>query len=245
MDSDQAAAGLAEMAEALDDKARQDARVACCCALSAGLSEVGRVLWVGGYIVGPDHVAGDSPFDFGSDATVGLATVAQVGAELLGGVVTLLPLGNRYAALALIRQLVEVEYLAWAFANDEEEAADWLRSSREKRMRRWQPRHLRERSNGQFRGSDYARHCDIGGHPTPESRHALPDHTEGVQAGLCWHEAATHGVSVWRYVADAGDRLGFGPVLQELSVREVVESAVDSWRSADRPRAGSAEAVGK
>ncbi len=45
-----------------------------------------------------------SPFAFGSDATVGLATVAQVGAELLRGGrgSALLPLGNRYAALALI-----------------------------------------------------------------------------------------------------------------------------------------------
>lgn len=55
----------------------------------------------------------------------------------------------------------------------EDEAADWLRSSRDDRLRRWQPRHMRDRSNGRFRGSDYALHCDLGGNPTREGPRLL------------------------------------------------------------------------
>jgi phage/plasmid primase-like uncharacterized protein len=47
---------------------------------------------------------------------VGVATVAQISGELGAGAVALLEAGNNYAAAALIRQLVEVEYLASAFA---------------------------------------------------------------------------------------------------------------------------------
>ncbi len=223
-----------DLATALNDAGSQAARVACCSASGLALAEVGRVLWVGGYIVGPDRAAGESPFAFGSDATVGLATVAQVGAELLGGVGALLPLGNRYAALALIRQLVEVEYLAWAFAEDEPEAASWLRSSPQERRRRWQPGHLRARSAGRFRSTDYGRHCEMGGHPTPDARRALPDHIDGFPTELCWYEATSHGVRIWEYVQAAAEKLGYGELLDGLSSTTSLAPAVARWRESDR-----------
>jgi hypothetical protein len=85
-------------------------------AIAAAMRAGGRLLWVGGALVGPYRAEGKSPFAFGSDATVGLATVLQIAGELVTGAVTLLEENNRYAAAALLRQLVEVEYLAWAFA---------------------------------------------------------------------------------------------------------------------------------
>jgi hypothetical protein len=75
----------------------------------------------------------------------------------------LLDNGNLYAAAALLRQLVEVEYLAWAFAEDDEEAAAWLRSTKEERTKFWQPRltSLGKRSAGRFKGG-FLQH-----HPVP------------------------------------------------------------------------------
>ncbi|MDT0263407.1 hypothetical protein [Jatrophihabitans lederbergiae] len=157
-----------------------------------------------------------------------------MGAELLGGVAVLLPLGNRYAALALIRQLVEVEYLAWAFVEDEPEAANWLRSTPQERRRRWQPGQLRARSAGRFRGTDYGRHCEMGGHPTPDARRALPDHVDRFPVGLCWYEAATHGVSIWEYVKAAAEKLGYGDVIEGLSSATSLDPAVATWRASDR-----------
>src|SRR6266851_2235856 len=147
-----------------DDDSSRSARLSFVTALGPAFHSVGRILWTGGYIIGGDRVGGRSPFGFGSDAVVGLAIVAQTAGELCSGMALLLGHGNDYSAAALLRQLVEVEYLAWAFAEDEDEAAEWLRSTRDERLQRWQPRHMRDRSAGRFRGSDYALHCELGGH---------------------------------------------------------------------------------
>jgi hypothetical protein len=192
--------------------------------LSDVFRAAGQLLWVAGALVGPDRVTGRSPFGFGNDRVVGLAVVAQVGGELCAGAVTLLDVGNLYATAALLRQLVEVEYLAWAFAEDDEEAAAWLRSTKEERMQIWQPRHVRGRSAGRFRAQDYGHHCDIGGHPTPDARRALPDH-ETIPACVWWGELATHGAGAWGYIARAAEKLGHP--LKGTALEEVVAA----WRS--------------
>src|SRR4051812_19922762 len=115
-------------AEIRDNEESIQGRSLLVSALGPGFLEFGRFLWVGGYMIGGDRVVGRSPFGFGSDTVVGLAIVAQIAGELAAGAALLLEAGNDYSAAALIRQLVEVEYLAWAFAEDEGEAAEWLRS---------------------------------------------------------------------------------------------------------------------
>jgi hypothetical protein len=135
-------------------------------------------------MLGTDRRDGESPFGFGSDATVGLAIVAEIAAELISGTLTLLDQDGLYGAAALLRQLVEVEYLCWAFAEDEDEAKRWMRSDRDERLRTWQPKHLRERSGGRFRGTDYHGHCERGGHPTPEATTLLTAHSRRVPPEL-------------------------------------------------------------
>jgi len=104
------------------DEAAASCRRDLCDCMAIALEEAGKCLWLCGAVIGSDRVDGVSPFDFGSDATVGLGTVVQIAGELSAGVIALLGHGNRYSAAALLRQMVEVEYLAWAFAEDEEEA---------------------------------------------------------------------------------------------------------------------------
>lgn len=81
-------------------------------ALGPAFRSAGTLLWVAGNLIGPDRVNKASPFGNGSDAVVGLAIVTQTAGELCSGAVSLLNEGNTYAAAALLRQLVEVEYLA-------------------------------------------------------------------------------------------------------------------------------------
>jgi len=152
------------MDAALEDQASRAVRAELCRLLGPAFDSAGRSLWVLGSIVGVDRVEGRSPFGFGSDAAVGVAVLAQIAGQLMSGSVRLLDDDNLYGALALVRQLVEVEYLAWAFAEDQEESESWLRSTKDERFGRWQPRHLRERSQGRFRGKDYGYHCELGGH---------------------------------------------------------------------------------
>jgi hypothetical protein len=218
---------------ALDDARAQTSREAVCRALASGLRECGAALWVGGYIVGGDRVQGRSPFGYGSDASVGLALVAQSGGELTSGAVGLLDQGNLYSAAALIRQAVEVEYLAWAFAEDEEEARRWLRSRREDRLKMWQPRHLRERSKGLFSASDYGDHCEEGGHPTPESRRLLPDHSDQRPPSFLWFELARHGVGAWEHIVSAVRRNGWLGTVGGLASVLALTDAIQAWRRED------------
>lgn len=203
-------------------------------ALATALRAGGKALWIGGSMIGPDRAEGDSPFEFGSDATVGLATVLQIGGELVGGGIALHGEGNRYGAAALARQLVEVEYLAWAFGEDEEEAERWMRSSPQERREMWQPRHLRERADGRFRGVDYGLHCGQGGHPSPEGICLLPEHySPEASAELWFADMVIHGHSVWRYALAAAEKLEYAETLDSLEEARELAAVEERWREAD------------
>ncbi|MDO8213468.1 hypothetical protein [Conexibacter sp. CPCC 206217] len=218
--------------EAADDKRSRAARENVCRQLALVFREAGHQLWVYGHLIGGDRVAGDSPFDFGSDGLVGLSTVTQIGGELLSGANALLDQDNSYGAAALIRQMVEVEYLAWAFAEDPDEATTWLRSQRDERLKMWQPRHLRERSQGRFRGSDYRHHCEFGGHPTPTGMVLLPCHARGPAVER--YEIALHGTSAWEYVSVAAERFGYGEQVRSVAEATGLTEAIGAWREDDR-----------
>jgi hypothetical protein len=214
----------AAIIKAGEDKKGIASRRELCQAVAFAFTKVGEGLWLCGYVIGPDRVEGESPFGFGSDATVGLGTVVQIAGELSSGVAALLDQGNRYAAAALLRQLVEVEYLTWAFAEDEDEAMHWIRSNREQRMRFWTPGHIRKRAGDRFRGSDYALHCEAGGHPTPEGVHLLPSRST-EPAFFDWNDLAFHGLSAWDYTLVAADKLGYGDEIRALPESQALSIA--------------------
>src|SRR5262249_36645826 len=136
-------------------------------------------------------------------------------------------------AAALTRQLVEVEYLAWAFAEDPEEAERWMRSSKEERQEMWQPRHIRERAEGRFRAIDYGLHCGKGGHPSPEGIYLLPDHYAPDASEALWYsDLMIHGNSVWDYALKAAEGLDYEALNSLDEARELAE-VEDRWRRDD------------
>jgi hypothetical protein len=74
--------------------------------------------------------------------------ILRIGSQLVSASVDLFTDGRTYAAAALTRQLVEVEYLAWAFETRDEDAARWLRSDRAEREAFFTPRKLRLAAQG-------------------------------------------------------------------------------------------------
>lgn len=131
------------------------------------LREAGRQLHVAGHIFGDGRVSGSSPRGNGNDAQVAVGVLAQIGADLLDASASLLSGTNHYAGAALLRQVVEVEYLSWAFANEKREASEWLNSTHQERLDFFTPHRLRDLSDGRFSAADYQRHCEQGGHPVP------------------------------------------------------------------------------
>ncbi|MBK4347680.1 hypothetical protein [Lacisediminihabitans changchengi] len=173
--------------------------------------------------------------DGGGDGRPSFAVmlVIRVAVSLVDGIDTLLP-GNAYAASALVRQLVEVEYLAWACAHDPDEAVDWLKSDSEARRKRWQPRHLRERSAGHFDTKDYADHCEAGGHPTPSGILTLNGATQAnpefvAMPEVTRYETVLHFVAICDYLTHAlPDDLA-----ESDSLRSRAHAISGAWRKAD------------
>lgn len=215
---------------ALLDPEVREIRHECLQRLAEGLEWAGNVLRIAGTMVGRSPSPGVPP----DPRLVGMGYVANTASSLLHGALMLHDAGNGYATAALVRQVVETEYLAWAFAEDQEEAGAWLVSSQSDRISRWQPKHIRKRSAGRFRGKDYGDHCEKGGHPTPVGcRFFFTDGADVRTAGLLV-DSLLHGRSTWRYLMTGVDlhaaTLGVAPdVLLSYKDRTPAHNAVESW----------------
>jgi hypothetical protein len=75
--------------------------------------------------------------------------------------------GEHYAGAALVRQVVEIEYLTWTFAEGHASVGGWLNRAFDERMKMSSPKQLRSNSKGRFLFKDYQEHCEQGGHPVP------------------------------------------------------------------------------
>jgi hypothetical protein len=107
--------------------------------------EVGKLLFYEGSIFGPDRVEGRTNQGYGDDRIVATAIAAEITAELRGGTIALLDQDLHYAAGALLRQLVEVDYLLWTFANDAEVTRTWISGTKKERRALFEPHHAPRR----------------------------------------------------------------------------------------------------
>lgn len=194
--------------------------------LASTLLHAGQEIRIVGNFIGNGRITGSSPRGNGDDRLVAVGYVAEAASQLLSGIEGAVGSGQVYVAAALTRQMVELEYLAWAFASGDGDAATWLNSSADERRRLWQPRHLRAHSHGRFGGKDYSNHCEFGGHPTPDGLNGLINDTSGVAGEVVLTDALNHGVRTWRSVAKF---LG-----KETRINvPTLDTALDEWRMAD------------
>jgi hypothetical protein len=204
---------------------RQDfAAFAACIFLDAG-----NELHVAGHVFGTDRRDGISPFGHGDDATVAVSMLLRIASQLVSSSADLIRDGRTYAGAALIRQLVEVEYLAWAFESKDEESAKWLRSTREERHAFFTPAKLRKAAAGKFRGVDYGYHCELGGHPVPGSWVLLND--DGATAQLMLSDCLGHCGQIWNHVVGWAANATFGQAVLKRNV-EMAERFND-WKATD------------
>src|SRR5438552_3104832 len=74
-----------------------------------------------------------------------VAVVAQMGAELAIGASQLYEAERWYAGAALVRQLIETEYLLHLFARDSAEPEKWLKATQEEARLMFSPKNMRDR----------------------------------------------------------------------------------------------------
>ena len=185
-----------------DDLARFTARI---------FADVGEKL----HVVATSHRDSKSGYATNdvSDETTTVSMLLRVAAQLVSACNDLFSDDRNYAAAALLRQMVEVEYLAWAVDVRDQDGKRWLRSDRKQRMSFFSPVKLRKAAKGNFRSQDYSFHCDCGGHPTPVGAAMLLD---GDQAGaqVLLTDLLGHAGRMWDHVVRWGKRSPHGgPIL--------------------------------
>jgi len=133
------------------------------------------------------------------DAGIGFATATEMAAELAEGARRLFDAALWYPGAALVRQLIECNYLLTLMADDRKEAEAWKTSSHEDIVKRFMPRHMRERAKHGFRLSEYQTHSDVGGHPNPAGRVLLRRHDEWrpISPRSFWLDLAQHLAETW------------------------------------------------
>lgn len=164
-----------------------------CGQLADALAATGAVLWAFGLADQPRR---------------SIAVAIQMAGETARGAVTLLRDNNRYAAAALVRQVVEIEYLLCLFALDKEEPTKWASADLTTVRKEFQPARMRERCGSRFRSDEYAVHCQVGGHPRFAAGYVLPEHvrlgpwSDEVVFAAGWVDLGQHLVQAWRWVEE-------------------------------------------
>jgi hypothetical protein len=208
------------------DESLQALRVEVCRATSEALDHCGRVLWCFGLADVPARRA--------------IGIVTQIGGELGRAATSLLGSNSAYATAALLRQIVEVEYLLYLFATSPQEPGRWINAT-DADLRKWfQPAAMRRRSAGRFRDTEYWTHCETGGHPHPRGARLLLHEHEGERGPSMatiewlWLDLSLHLARVWDRFAAAAARhdLVDGIAAVRASVSKIAP-ILAQWRGLD------------
>jgi hypothetical protein len=127
-----------------------------------------------------------------------ISLLLRVASQLVSASNDLFADGRYYAASALLRQMVEIEYLAWAFETKDGEGEKWLRSTKEERRSFFTPAKLREAAKGKFRSKDYGYHCELGGHPVPGAETLLSN--DRITPELLLADLLGHTGRIWDHL---------------------------------------------
>lgn len=225
----QAFIGREAMRAAATDRTVSNVREELARFTSQTFANTGQLLHVGGHIIGSDRVERRSPFGHGSDETVAVSLLLRIGSELVSASVDLFSDGRHYAASALLRQLVEIEYLAWAFETKNQEGERWLRSTKSERQSFFTPARLRKASGGRFRGEDYGFHCELGGHPVPGASLLLKEDT--VVAQLMLSDLLGHTGRIWNHLASWARSNSYAQHVHAMN--EEMARRYSEWKSLD------------
>jgi hypothetical protein len=214
---------------AANDKKLIKQRVALAHFSSETFLSVGIRLHLLGHIVGPDRTNQTSPFGHGSDETVAISVLLRIASQLISASTDLFEDGRTYAAAALLRQMVEIEYLAWAMETRDRDGERWLRSNQKQRENFFKPAKLRKAAQGKFRGKDYGYHCELGGHPVPGASILLGDDLAIGQLLLA--DLLGHAGRIWNHLVGWARKSSSNEIVLSRA-REMSKRFAD-WTSKD------------
>ena len=165
-----------------------------------------------------------------SDEATTVSLLLQISSQLVSAGADLFSDGRNYAAAALLRQMVEIEYLAWAVDVRDQDAIRWLRSDKKQRMAFFSPAKLRKAAKGKFRSYDYSFHCEFGGHPTPVGAAMLLNGNQ-AEAQILLTDLLGHAGRFWDHLIRWAKRSSHGGPILELSQQMLARFTV--WKTQD------------
>jgi hypothetical protein len=215
---------------AANDVVQIEARFRLAKTTAQTFSAVGTELHAVGHIVGSDRVRGVSKAGHGNDEVVAISLLLRVAGQLVSASTDLFSDGRHYAAAALLRQLVEIEYLSWAFDARDKDAERWLRSSADERREFFAPAKLRQAAQGKFRGKDYGYHCEMGGHPVPQAATLL--NADTLIAQLLLSDLLGHTGRIWDHLLDWSANQPWAFPIHKR--KETMYTEYATWKGVDR-----------
>ncbi|MEU7144725.1 hypothetical protein ABZ942_35135 [Nocardia sp. NPDC046473] len=172
------------------------------------------------------------------DSYEGVCRVAVTAAALGAGVIQLIEANNHYPAYALVRQIVETEFVLWKFQREPILAASWLNSDRDAREQSWKPSRIYRDGDNEYRQKDYAGHCEMGGHPTPTGTLVAAGERSSIAEASVLGDLILHLRESWIHILVAADALDLNVSESAPSVggelRAKVENELNSWSRVDK-----------
>ncbi len=191
-------------------------------------TQVGEELHAVGHIFGSDRISGASPFGHGNDEIVAVSLLFRIGGQLTSASVDLFADGRHYAAAALLRQIRSKLSISRGPLKAVIRTPS-VGSAADERRNFFTPAKLRKAANGKFRGKDYGYHCELGGHPVPNSFILL--RRDEVTCQLLLSDLLGHTGRIWDHMLDwsAGNEWAI-PIHRR---REEMYKKYAAWKRAD------------
>ena len=172
-----------------------------------------------------------------------VAILARIGGELSGGIALLLRSSNPYGAGALLRQLIEVEYLMYLGYLDVSNLERWYGADSRELRRSFSPKQMRAAAKGLFRDQEYRQHCEIGGHPHPNSRMLLSNYEHLLEpSSFLLPDAVQHVRRLWTSLKLLLPKLGAGKALPKELLTSLDES-IEGWAKVEDPLVLSSDGI--
>jgi len=140
-----------------------------------------------------------------------------------------------YAAGALLRQLIEIEYLLFLGYKDPSRLGRWYVAGAKELRRTFSPHQMRKNAEGLFRDEEYWLHCELGGHPHPRARMLLLSYESPLPPIACLlPDAVQHLRRLWTSLRLLLDQLD----VDRTAVAECSDSlvvAIGHWERVEDP----------
>lgn len=167
-----------------------------------------------------------------------VATVVSMAAELAEAAVTMAENRRYYAVGAIIRQLIECEYLLALFNEDLDQARVWAESTPDEVRESFTPAKMRKLLAGRFSNEEYWKHCSTGGHPAPKGARLLEKldprrRSWPYQAAELATDLGLHLHRTWAAVDALLSKHHARYVQVRADQRQQAEEAWTRWRNAD------------